>query len=95
MQIMDEVEDSFAEQTFPATTEALIQECGETTFELPNGACTIEEVLSCLPEAEYESAQEALEAAYGAVGEEAIGRKGYSDRDPCCPGEVGAEPVSL
>jgi len=32
---------------------------------------------------------------YGALGEEAIGRKGYSDRDPYCIGEEGHERVSL
>jgi hypothetical protein len=33
--------------------------------------------------------------AYGALGEAAIGRKGYSDRDATCPGEDGHQQVSL
>jgi hypothetical protein len=36
-----------------------------------------------------------MEAAYGMLGEEAIGRKGYSDRDPRAPGEQDSEPLSL
>lgn len=95
MRLVSNAEDSFASHTFPATTDELIEEYGELEFELPNGENTLEEVLSRLPEAEYDSREEAVQAAYGALGEEAIGRKGYSDRDPRCPGEKYPEPVSL
>ena len=95
MRLVSNAEDSFASHTFPATTDELIEEYGELEFELPNGENTLEEVLSRLPDAEYDSREEAVQAAYGALGEEAIGRKGYSDRDPRCPGEKHPEPVSL
>lgn len=95
MQLLSNAKDSFASHTFPATSEELIEEYGEMELELPNGANTLEDVLSRMPEAEYETATEALQATYGALGEEAIGRKGYSDRDPRTPGEEYPKPVSL
>ncbi|WP_336326104.1 DUF5789 family protein [Halovenus sp. HT40] len=95
MRLVSDAEDSFATHTFPSTTEELIEEYGEMELELPNGQNTLADVLSRLPETEYESSEEALEAAYGVLGEEAIGRKGYSDRDPLAPGERDSEPLSL
>lgn len=95
MRLVSDAEDSFASHTFPTTTTELIEEYGELELELPNGDNTLGDVLSRLPEKEYESSEEALEAAYGVLGEEAIGRKGYSDRDPLAPGERDSEPLSL
>lgn len=95
MRLATNAEDTFASQTFPTTTEELIQEYGEMDIQLPNGKNNLGDVLSRLPEQEYDSAEEAIEAAYGVLGEEAIGRKGYSDRDPRCPGERNSEPLSL
>lgn len=95
MRLVSDAEDSFATHTFPSTTEELIEEYGEMELELPNGVNTLEDVLSRLPDEEYEDSEEALAAAYGVLGEEAIGRKGYSDRDPLAPGERDSEPLSL
>lgn len=95
MRLVSDAEDSFAGQTFPTETQQLIETCGEMTLELPNGENTLREVLSRMPDAEYETPEEAIQATYSALGEEAIGRKGYSDRNPRCPGEDGPEPVSL
>jgi len=95
MRLVSDAEDSFETHTFPSTTDELIEAYGEIEIELPNGANTLGEVLSRLPDEEYESSEEALEAAYSMLGEEAIGRKGYSDRDPLAPGERQSEPLSL
>jgi hypothetical protein len=95
MRLVSDAEETFASHTFPTTTEELIAEYGEIDLELPNGEDNLGDVLARMPEAEYESSEEAAQAAYGALGEEAIGRKGYSDRDPRCPGERNPEPVSL
>lgn len=95
MKLVSNAEDSVSNHTFPTTTTELIEDCGEVELKLPNGEDTLGDVLSRMPDAEYESSDEALQAAYGALSEEAIGRKGYSDRDPQCPGEDGPEPVSL
>jgi len=95
MRLLSNVEESFQTQTFPATTEELIKEHGEMEVELPNGTVQLDEVLSLFPDEKFESADDASVMTYGALGEEAIGRKGYSDRDPYCIGEEGHERVSL
>jgi len=95
MRILNNVEKSFQTHTFPATTEELIDAHGDMEVELPNGSVKLDEVLSLFPEEQFESADDASVLTYGALGEEAIGRKGYSDRDPYCIGEEGHERVSL
>jgi hypothetical protein len=89
------LEDQFDDQTYPTTTSQLIEDHGDLEMRLPNGAVTLGEVLGRLPEETLESPDEARLAAYGALGEGAIGRKAYSDRDPTSLGEAGPEPLSL
>lgn len=95
MRLARNVDESFAAHTFPTTTAELIEAHGEMTLELPNGAVTLESVLSRMPNEELETEEDARFTTYSALGEEAIGRKGYSDRDPSCLGEEGHERVSL
>lgn len=95
MRLVTDAEETFSTQTFPMTTEEVIEEYGEMELELPNGNNNLGDVLSRCPDEEYEDPEAALEAAYGMLGEEAIGRKGYSDRDPRAPGEQDSEPLSL
>ena len=95
MRLARNAEDSFATHTFPTTTAEFVAEHGDVELELPNGAVTLGEVLGRLPDEELETAEDARLATYSALGEDAIGRKGYSDRDPSCLGETGHERVSL
>lgn len=95
MRLARNAEDSFATHTFPTTTAEFVAEHGDVELELPNGAVTLGEVLGRLPDEELETAEDARFATYSALGEDAIGRKGYSDRDPSCLGETGHERVSL
>ncbi|WP_302082752.1 DUF5789 family protein [Salinibaculum rarum] len=95
MRLVSSVDDSFATHTFPTTTAEFVEEHGHKELELPNGAATLEEVLSCLPNEDFETEEDARLAVYSALGEEAIGRKGYSDRDATAPGENGHDVVSL
>ncbi len=95
MRLLQDVEESFQTHTFPATTEELIEAHGDIEVELPNGSIQLNEVLSLFPEEQFDSANDASVLTYGALGEEAIGRKGYSDRDPYCIGEEGHDRVSL
>ncbi|MFC4246936.1 DUF2795 domain-containing protein [Natribaculum luteum] len=67
---------------YPATTEELIETCGEHRLELPNGTETVEEVLGRLESETFESPEDARFAVYSAVSDKAVGRVGYSDRDP-------------
>ncbi|WP_255169283.1 DUF5789 family protein [Natrononativus amylolyticus] len=67
---------------YPATTQELIDAYGDRTLELPNGSETIGDVLARLGAETFESPEEAQFAIYSAVSRKAIGRVGYSDRDP-------------
>jgi hypothetical protein len=87
--------DSFEGHAFPTTTADLIDAHGDVEIELPNGAVTLGEVLGRLPNETLETAEQARLTTYSALGEAAIGRKGYSDRDPSCLGVAGHERVSF
>jgi hypothetical protein len=67
---------------YPATTEELIEEYGDRTLELPNGSETVGDVLARLESETFENPEEARFAVYSAVSDKAVGRVGYSDRDP-------------
>jgi len=95
MRLTRTVADCCAEHTYPTTTGRFIEEHGETELELPNGAVTVGEVLGRLPSHELETVEDARFTIYSALSEDAIGRKGYSDRDPRCPGEGISDQVSL
>jgi hypothetical protein len=95
MGMMTEAEEAFDAQQYPMTTEELIEAAGDLTLELPNGTETLAEALSRSAPETFESAEEARLTAYAGVSGKAIGRKGYSDRDPVCMGEDGPEQVSF
>ncbi|WP_408959928.1 DUF2795 domain-containing protein [Natrinema sp. 74] len=67
---------------YPATTEELIEEYGDRTLELPNGSETVGDVLARLESETFEGPEDARFAVYSAVSDKAVGRVGYSDRDP-------------
>lgn len=85
----------FTGHEYPATTSDLIDEYGESRFELQNGSETVGEVLSRLGEQTYESPEDATEAVFCGVSHRAIGRRFYSDRDPTCIGEDGPVQISF
>jgi len=85
-----------SETEYPITTAELIERHGDRRIELDDGAETIREILSRLDAETYERPEDAEYAIYSAVGERAIGRKGYSDRDPTPPGSPhGPDQVSF
>ncbi|KYH26908.1 hypothetical protein HAPAU_07960 [Halalkalicoccus paucihalophilus] len=85
----------FEDESYPATTSDLIDRYGEQTLELAGGSQTVGEVLSVAGDETFESAEEARYAIYAGLGSEAIGRVGYTDRDPEPPGTNGHVPVSF
>ncbi|MFT4921987.1 MAG: hypothetical protein ACI8XM_001195 [Haloarculaceae archaeon] len=95
MRIAKDAEQSFENHTFPSTTAEVVEEHGDVEMELPNGEVTLGNVLETVPDEDFETEEDARLAAYGALGEEAIGRKGYSDRDPACIGEIREDRISL
>lgn len=95
MRVMNEADESFTAHTFPSTLSEFVEEHGDIEFKLPNGAARLGDVLETIPEETLQSEREARMTIYGALGEDAIGRKGYSDRDSVQPGEMGYSPLSL
>jgi len=95
MRLSEDADESIASQTYPCTSAEFVEAHGDVELKLPNGTVTLDEVLGVLPDQEFETAEDAWFTTYGALGEEAIGRKGYSDRDPSPPGEEGHDHVSL
>lgn len=95
MRMLANATETFDNQTYPLTTEELIEAVGETTLELPNGTETLGEALGRLTSETYESPEDARLATYSAVSDKAIGRVGYSDRDPVAMGEDGPDQVSF
>ncbi|WP_435177167.1 DUF5789 family protein [Halorussus sp. AFM4] len=80
---------------YPATTDQLADSYGDYELEHPNGSETLGEVLGRVESETFSSPNEAEEMLYSAVSSEAIGRKGYSDRDPTTLGTVGPGQVSF
>lgn len=95
MRVMNEAGESFTANTFPSTLSEFVDEHGDIAFELPNGVARLGDVLEIIPEERLQTEQEARMTIYGTLGEDAIGRKGYSDRDAVQPGEKGYSPLSL
>ena len=67
---------------YPATTEELIDDHGDRTLELPNGTETVGDVLARLESETFEAPEDVRLALSCAVSDKAVGRVGYSDRDP-------------
>ncbi|APX97857.1 DUF5789 family protein [Natronorubrum daqingense] len=71
-----------ADYDYPVTTEELIEDQGDRTIELPNGSETVGDVLARLESETFETADDVRLALSCAVSNKAVGRIGYSDRDP-------------
>jgi len=93
--MLTDAEEAFEAQQYPITTEELIEAEGDITLELPNGTEPLADALRRSGPETFETAEEARLTAYAGVSGKAIGRKGYSDRDPVCMGEDGPEEVSF
>ncbi|WP_254272988.1 DUF5789 family protein [Haloarcula marina] len=95
MRMLTDAAEAFEAQEYPLTTDELIEAAGDTTLELPNGTETLGDALSRSSPETFESAEDAMLTACAGVSSKAIGRKGYSDRDPICMGEDGPDQVSF
>jgi len=95
MRCMADMDANLDAHSYPTTTSELIAAYGETELELQNGTETVGEALSRLGETTYENADAARTAVLSAVSEDAIGRKGYSDRDAPTVGGTSPPPLSL
>ncbi len=72
---------------YPASQDELLEAYGDEEVELAGETTTFEELIGPLNEDEYRTYGEVEQAIMNMVGDEAIGRKNYSDRTPPAPGE--------
>lgn len=82
-----DIDDLLDGLTFPLTTEQLIASVGSRRIEYPTGKEeSLASVYRRVEVEEYGSLEEAELALRSALVADAVGRPGYSDRDPPIPG---------
>ncbi|MDJ1431425.1 hypothetical protein [Halostagnicola sp. A-GB9-2] len=79
--------DELEEREYPASQDDILEDHGDAELDMGEETTTLAEILEPLNEDEYESSDEVEQAIMNMVGDEAIGRKNYSDRTPPAPGE--------
>jgi hypothetical protein len=80
--------DTIDEQTYPLTTDDLRQAIGDDELDLADGTESVADVLERFGDQTFQTPEEVRHTLQAGVCERAIGRKGYSDRDPTTPGSV-------
>jgi len=87
--------DPLERATYPITTDELRAEHGDVVIEYADGSERLDDVLARTGEDEFADATAAIHAVLGSLDQNAVGRVGYSDRDPTPMGVDGPEPVSF
>ena len=74
--------DELEEHSYPTTSEELVSEYGDYEIEMSGSTQTLSDVLGGeeLADQEYQSAEDVRQMILNMVGDEAVGREGYSDR---------------
>lgn len=90
----DDTRAAIAGAEYPLTTEELIELCGESELSVSDGSESVGDALGRLGSETFERPEEARFAVFTGVSAAAIGRRGYSDRDPDPPG-TDRDPVSF
>ena len=84
---LGDLRDKLEDHDYPATQDELFEAYGDEEIEMREETMTFEEIVGPLNEDEYETYDEVEQAIMNMVGDDAIGRKNYSDRTPPAPGE--------
>ncbi|NKE34231.1 hypothetical protein GWG54_00055 [Natronococcus sp. JC468] len=88
---LSDVEDELQSLEYPVGQDELLEKHGDQEVGMGEESATLEELLEPLNEDEYESYDEVEQAIMNMVGDDAIGRKNYSDRTPPATGEQRQE----
>jgi hypothetical protein len=72
--------DDLESETYPITKEELLERYGNRELKHASGSVTLQELLVDEGDREFENADAIHEVVLNMVGEEAVGRQGYSDR---------------
>lgn len=72
---------------YPLSHDELLEAYGDRELDLAQGSTTLREVVGAEGEDTYEDADEVHQTVLNMVGDEAVGRKGYTDRSQNASGE--------
>ena len=92
---LNDVPSLLTDQTFPTTTDRLTENFGDQQLTLEDGSETMGEVLARSGPETFHDPDQVMMTIYGGVSAEAVGRVGYSDRDPPPMGSRGPEQISF
>ncbi|MFB6094960.1 MAG: hypothetical protein ABEJ71_00715 [Halodesulfurarchaeum sp.] len=84
----------FEDLRYPITADELVERIGDEEVDLQNGTETIADVMDRLEVDRFTDPNDAHAAFMSGLGEGAIGRKAYGDRDPPLSG-TGRDPRSV
>lgn len=87
MMRINETLTSFEEYSYPLASERLIELLGDDELELPSGTERLADVFDRTRTESFDSPDDVRLTFLAALDSDAIGRKGYSDRDPPTVGE--------
>lgn len=87
--------DLFEAQSYPLTAADLTDRHGDHELALAEGKEDLRTVIERSGEETFHSAFDVQQAVYASVSSTAIGRKGYSDRDPTPMGTFGPDQLSF
>lgn len=73
------------EESYPLSHEEVLDKYGDHELDLADGSTTVSDVLDPENEREFEDAGEVRQAILNMVGDDAVGREGYSDRAGSTP----------
>lgn len=79
------------EESYPMTKEEVLERYGDHEIDLQSGKTTVDEILDPEQERDFEDPQGVRQAIFNMVGDDAVGREGYSDRGGSTPDEDGEE----
>ena len=77
-----DLEDELEAIDYPITNEELIERFGDRTLETADQEVRLDDVLAEQSDTTYESPSDVHDGVLNMVGDEALGREGYSDRGP-------------
>ncbi|MDZ5810904.1 hypothetical protein U4E84_06050 [Halorubrum sp. AD140] len=83
--------DDLEDEEYPLELGALLERYGDREVGLGDDTSTLRTVLGPQDEATYDSADDVRQSIVGMVGDEAIGRKNYTDRGGNTEAEEGDE----
>ncbi|QCS43847.1 hypothetical protein [Natrinema versiforme] len=84
---LGDLQEKLETEEYPIDHDELLEEHGDEMVEMSGNTTTLEDLIGPLGEDEYRDYGEVEQAIMNMVGDEAIGRKNYSDRTPPASGE--------